>query len=56
MLGSLPIQQFIVYVNSKKTAENVKNRLKSEDIDTTCFILIQADYYDKEIYPNINPD
>jgi hypothetical protein len=31
-------------------------KLKSEDIDTTCFILIQADYYDKEIYPNINPD
>ena len=30
--------------------------LKSEDIDTTCFILIQADYYDKENFPNINPD
>jgi superfamily II DNA/RNA helicase len=32
MFGSLPIQQFIVYVNSKKTAEDVKLKLNNADI------------------------
>ena len=32
MFGSLPIQQIIVYVNSKKTAEDVKLKLNNADI------------------------